>query len=71
MGDKIWAKERGTDDVNHEHDTSTPKHNKGRKRLRRSAKRKLENFADRFLNDQKDLEPEDMQLLQDNFWDLV
>ena len=71
MGDKIWAKERGNDDVNHKHDTSTPKHNRGRKRLRRSAKRKLENFAERFLNDQKDLDPEDMQILQDNFWDLV
>lgn len=71
MGDKIWAKERGNDDVQHEHDPSTPKHNKGRKRLRRSAKRKLENFAERFLNDQKDLDPEAMQILQDNLWDLV
>jgi hypothetical protein len=54
MGDKFWAKERGTDDVQHEHDASTPKHNKGRKRLRRSSKRKLENYVTRFVDDRND-----------------
>jgi hypothetical protein len=41
MADKIWAGLKENDDILHEHDASTPKHNKGRKRLRRSAKRKL------------------------------
>ena len=40
MGDKNWAHERGIDDLFHRHDPSTPKHNKGRKRLRRAVKRR-------------------------------
>lgn len=40
MGDKNWAHESGIDDLFHRHDPSTPKHNKGRKRLRRAVKRR-------------------------------
>lgn len=40
MGDKNWAHERWIDDICHRHDPSTPKHNKGRKRLRRAVKRR-------------------------------
>ena len=40
MGDKNWAHERWIDDLFHRHDPSTPKHNKGRKRLRRAVKRR-------------------------------
>lgn len=54
MSDKIWAKERCMDDVGHRHDPSTPKHNKGRKRIRRSAKRKDARIAMRAVSD---LEP--------------
>ena len=40
MGDKNWAHERWIDDYGHRHDPSTPKHNKGRKRIRRAVKRR-------------------------------
>lgn len=40
MGDKNWAHERWIDDICHRNDPSTPKHNKGRKRLRRAVKRR-------------------------------
>ena len=40
MAEKNWQHMRGLDDILHRHDSSTPKHNRGRKRLRRSAKRK-------------------------------
>lgn len=71
MPDKIWAKERWIDDYGHRHDPSTPKHNKGRKRLRRSAKRKDDRLA---LQSVSDLEPtaaEDAavaDLDNHNFW---
>jgi hypothetical protein len=71
MSDKIWAKERWIDDYGHRHDPSTPKHNKGRKRLRRSAKRKDVRIA---LQPVSDLEPtaaEDAavaDLDNHNFW---
>jgi hypothetical protein len=71
MSDKIRAKERWIDDYGHRHDPSTPKHNKGRKRLRRSAKRKDVRIA---LQPVSDLEPtaaEDAavaDLDNHNFW---
>lgn len=37
---KILRGELENDSINHKHDSSTPKHNKSRKRLRRSIKRK-------------------------------
>ena len=54
MAEKNWAHEMGIDDECHRHDPSTPKHNKGRKRLRRSAKRKDVRIA---LQPVSDLEP--------------
>ena len=71
MSDKIWAKERWIDDYGHRHDPSTPKHNKGRKRLRRSAKRKDVRIA---MQPVTDLEPTaaedeaDADLDRHNFW---
>lgn len=40
MTNKILRGELENDSIGHFHDPSTPKHNKGRKRLRRSIKRK-------------------------------
>lgn len=71
MAEKNWAHERCIDDEGHRHDPSTPKHNKGRKRLRRSAKRKDVRIA---LQPVSDLEPtaaEDTavaDLDNHNFW---
>ena len=71
MAEKNWAHERGIDDECHRHDPSTPKHNKGRKRLRRSAKRKDVIIA---LQPVSDLEPTaaedaaDKDLDLHNFW---
>lgn len=54
MGDKNWAHERGIDDMFHRHDPSTPKHNKGRKRIRRAAKRREAKLV---MKQVDDLEP--------------
>lgn len=45
MAEKYWAREMEIDDYMHEHDPSSPKNRKGRKRKRRSAKRKEEYSA--------------------------
>ena len=45
MAEKYWAREMEIEDVMHEHDPSSPKNRKGRRRKRRSAKRKEENAA--------------------------
>lgn len=45
MAEKYWAREMEIDDYMHEHDPSSPKNRKGRRRKRRSAKRKEENSA--------------------------
>lgn len=52
MGDKNWAHERGIDDLFHRHDPSTPKHNKGRKRLRRAVKRREARLAMKQVDDE-------------------
>ena len=71
MAEKNWAHERDIDDECHRHDPSTPKHNRGRKRLRRSAKRKDVRIA---LQPVSDLEPTaaedaaDADLDRHNFW---
>lgn len=54
MGDKNWAHERWIDDICHRNDPSTPKHNKGRKRLRRAVKRRE---ARLFMKQVDDLRP--------------
>lgn len=45
MAEKYWVREMEIDDYMHEHDPSSPKNRKGRRRKRRSAKRKEENAA--------------------------
>jgi hypothetical protein len=40
MANKILRGELENDSIQHRHDPSTPKHNRGRKKLRRSIKRK-------------------------------
>lgn len=45
MAEKYWVREMEIDDYMHEHDHSSPKNRKGRRRKRRSAKRKEENAA--------------------------
>jgi hypothetical protein len=71
MSDKIWAKERWIDDYGHRHDPSTPKHNKGRKRIRRSAKRKDDRLAMKAVDDLEEPMAEDAavaDLDNHNFW---
>jgi len=71
MSDKIWAKERWIDDYGHRHDPSTPKHNKGRKRIRRSAKRKDDRLAMKAVDDLEETMAEDAadaDLDRHNFW---
>lgn len=48
MTNKILRGELENDSIEHFHDQSTPKHNKDRKRLRRSIKRKESHEAMRF-----------------------
>ena len=45
MAEKYCVREMEIDDYMHEHDPSSPKNRKGRRRKRRSAKRKEENAA--------------------------
>lgn len=45
MAEKYLVREMEIDDYMHEHDPSSPKNRKGRRRKRRSAKRKEENAA--------------------------
>lgn len=59
MGDKNWAHERGIDDIFHRHDPSTPKHNKGRKRLRRAVKRREARLVMKQVDDLKPTAAED------------
>jgi len=51
MNNKILRGELENDSIEHFRGPSTPKHNRGRKRLRRSIKRKEARFAKRFLDD--------------------
>jgi hypothetical protein len=44
MTNKILRGELENDSIQHEHETSTPKHNRSRKKLRRSIKRKETKF---------------------------
>jgi hypothetical protein len=48
MTSKILRGELENDSIEHFHDPSTPKHNRGRKRLRRSIKRKEAHEAMRY-----------------------
>ncbi len=59
MGDKNWAQERWIDDICHRHDPSTPKHNKGRKRIRRSAKRREARLVMKQVDDLRPTAAED------------
>ena len=44
MTNKILRGELENDSIQHEHEPSTPKHNRSRKKLRRSIKRKENKF---------------------------
>ena len=51
MTNKILRGELENDSINHKNEPSTPKHNKSRKKLRRSIKRKENRFLERFCKE--------------------
>lgn len=53
MRNKILRGTLENDSIEHFHDPSTPKHNRSRKRIRRSIKRMEERYVKRFLDDRE------------------
>ena len=52
MTNKILRGELENDSVQHKHDPSTPKHNRSRKKLRRSIKRKENKFWENYYEEE-------------------
>lgn len=54
LTNKIFRGELENDSIQHEHESSTPKHNRSRKKLRRSIKRKENKFWEICYEEEKE-----------------